>query len=93
MRQSRRTTERTWNLQDAKARLSELVDRAMMGEPQVVLRRGEAAAVLISYREFQSTEQPRESLYSFFQNSPLRGLDIDLSRAPDTIDEMRDLDL
>lgn len=31
---------RQWQLQEAKARFSEVVDRAMAGEAQVVTRRG-----------------------------------------------------
>ena len=82
-----------WNLQDAKARLSELVDRAVMGEPQIVLRRGEPAAVVLPYSEYEAERKPRESLFSFFQNSPLYGLDLDLERSPETIQEMRDIKL
>ena len=81
-----------WNLQDAKARLSELVDRAVMGEPQIVLRRGHPAVVVLPYSEYEAKKKPRESLFSFLQNSPLRDVELDLSRAPDTIDQMRELD-
>ena len=40
---------RSWNLQDAKARLSEVVDRALLGEPQVILRRGEPAVIVLPF--------------------------------------------
>ncbi len=42
-----------WALQDAKNKLSEVVDAASRGEPQVVTRRGIETAVIISYREYQ----------------------------------------
>ncbi len=42
-----------WALQDAKNKLSEVVDAAGRGEPQVVTRRGVEAAVVISYREYE----------------------------------------
>jgi antitoxin Phd len=92
MAMKRRRDPEMWNLQDAKARLSELVDRAAMGEAQIVLRRGQPAAVILPYGEYEAAKKPRESLFSFFQNSPLRGVELDLSRAPDTIDQMRKLD-
>ncbi len=41
-----------WQLQDAKARFSELVDRAVADGPQVVTRRGEAAVVVVSVAEW-----------------------------------------
>ncbi|NOT40615.1 MAG: type II toxin-antitoxin system Phd/YefM family antitoxin [Alphaproteobacteria bacterium] len=44
--------ERVWQLQDAKNKLSELVERAAEGEPQVVTKRGKRAAVLVSAAEY-----------------------------------------
>ena len=82
--------DRKWNLQDAKARLSELVDRARLGEAQVILRRGEPAAVVIAYEAYKPTEQPAQSVLSFFQNSPLKGLDFEMPRV---LEPMRDLEL
>jgi antitoxin Phd len=82
-----------WSRQDAKARLSELVDRCIAGEPQIILRRGQPAAVLVSHSEYERHSAPRESLISFLQRSPLRGIDLDFGRLPETIQELRDLDL
>jgi hypothetical protein len=42
--------------------------------------------------ESEVAKTPKESLCSLFQSSPLRGVELDLSRARDTIDEMRELD-
>lgn len=44
--------ERVWQLQDAKNKFSELVERAADGEPQVVTKRGKRAAVLVSAEEY-----------------------------------------
>lgn len=44
--------ERVWQLQDAKNKFSELVERAADGEPQVVTKRGKRAAVLVSAAEY-----------------------------------------
>lgn len=44
--------ERIWQLQDAKNKFSELVERAADGEPQVVTKRGKRAAVLVSAAEY-----------------------------------------
>ncbi|HTU70517.1 MAG TPA: type II toxin-antitoxin system Phd/YefM family antitoxin [Candidatus Baltobacteraceae bacterium] len=68
---------RRWNLQDAKARLSELVDRARAGEAQVILRRGEPAAVVIAFSDYEERDGPAQSVLSFFQDSPLKGLDVE----------------
>jgi len=44
--------ERTWQLQEAKARFSEVVERALQGEPQVVTRRGKKAVVVLDWATF-----------------------------------------
>ena len=58
----------TWKLQDAKARFSELVDRAMLHGPQVVTRHGTNAVVVISYNEFVKST-PVQDFKSFLLSS------------------------
>jgi len=43
----------TWPLQDAKNRLSELVDRAKAGIPQIITRRGRQVVVVIGIEDFK----------------------------------------
>lgn len=52
-RGTRSSSGARWALQDAKNKLSEVVDAAARGEPQVVTRRGVETAVVISYREYE----------------------------------------
>ena len=77
-----------WNLQDAKARLSELVDRARLGDAQVILRRGKPAAVVIAYEQFRPQE-PERTLLSFLQSAPLG--DAELELPPREVEPMREL--
>lgn len=65
-----------WNLQDAKARLSELIDLASAGKPQVILRRGAPAAAVIPFSEYEAM-RPRKSLVSFILDSPLIGSELE----------------
>jgi len=44
--------ERVWQLQDAKNKFSELVERASEGEPQIVTKHGKRAAVLVSVEAY-----------------------------------------
>ena len=71
---------KTWTLQDAKARFSELVNRARKEGPQVVARRGEEAVVVLGGQDWHDlTRQGGEKdLVRFFQRSPLADLDPDL---------------
>ena len=48
-----------WKLQDAKARFSELVDRAISDGPQHVTRRGVPAVVVISEKDYLKAERAR----------------------------------
>jgi len=75
---------RTWQLQEAKNRFSEVVDRALDEGPQVVTRRGVAEVVVISLAQFRKLSRPRGSLVEFFARSPLRNVKLDLSRDRDT---------
>jgi prevent-host-death family protein len=43
---------KTWSVQDAKARFSELLDTCLKEGPQVVTRRGSEAAVLVPVEEW-----------------------------------------
>jgi len=74
-----------WPLQDAKNRLSEVVDRAASEGPQTITRRGREAAVLLSAEDFRNLIRGRTGdLVSFFRKSPLAGEPLDFSRSQDT---------
>ena len=62
-------------LQDAEARLSELVRLAAEHEPQEITLRGEPAAVVLSRADYDQLTKPRESLVDFMRRSPLYGAD------------------
>jgi len=55
----------TWPVQDAKAHFSELLNTCIKEGPQLVTRRGEEAAVLVSIAEWKQLHHPvRPSLKS-----------------------------
>jgi antitoxin Phd len=62
---------RLWPVQEARARLSGLIDEVLAGRPQRISRRGKEVAVLISAAEYERLVTPRQSLVEFFRNSPL----------------------
>lgn len=74
----------TWQLQTAKNRLSELVDRAGREGPQVITRHGKEAAVVLSFEAYQALTCPPVGLAEFFAASPLAGLELDVGRPADT---------
>jgi prevent-host-death family protein len=48
---------KTWPVQDAKARFSEMLDACLSEGPQMVTRRGTEAAVLVPMREWRRLHQ------------------------------------
>jgi len=60
MAKLRRRAPTQWALQDAKNRLSEVIDAAARGQPQVVTRRGVKTAVVISYEEYARVTEARQ---------------------------------
>jgi len=72
----------TWQLQEAKNRFSELVERTLSEGPQLVTRRGQDAVVVLSVRDFQRmSEGPSliETLLRAPRGEPLR---VERSREP-----------
>ena len=69
---------RTWQLQEAKARLSEVIKQASKEGPQTITMRGEPTAVVISKDEYERLKHPRGSFVDFMRKSPLYGVDLEL---------------
>lgn len=69
-----------WQLQEAKARLSEIVALCGKKGPQILSVRGTEKAVLISKEDYDRLTQPKESLVEFLKKSPLKGLDLEIER-------------
>lgn len=79
-----------WQLQEAKSRFSEVVDEALSHGPQQITRHGEEVVVILSTKEFRKLTRPKGDIVSFFSRSPLREVNMDLSRSKETA---RGLDL
>lgn len=71
-----------WQLQEAKARLSELVQSARKS-PQEITVRGEPSAVVLSIKEYERLrrgQRRKKSFLDFLRNSPLAGADLEIDR-------------
>ena len=69
-----------WQLQEAKNKLSSLVERAQKEGPQIITKHGKEAVVVMSVEDYKKMSKPKADLVSFLQNSPLHGLEIDITR-------------
>lgn len=61
---------RTWQLQEAKQRLSEVVRRALEDGPQVVTRHGREAVVVVSVEQVAKLGGARPDFKEFFREAP-----------------------
>jgi antitoxin Phd len=59
-----------WQLQDAKARFSELVRKAIKEGPQTVTRHGKDAVVVLSVEQYKKLEGRRPSLLEVLMSGP-----------------------
>ena len=81
----------TWQLQEAKNKFSRVVENALNSGPQIITRRGVEVAIVLSYAEYQRMLASKQRLSEFFRESPLAGVDLDLTR--DTSDARDDVQL
>jgi antitoxin Phd len=82
---------RAWQLQDAKNRLSEVVNEALNHGPQVITKRGVETAVILSYADYRRLQLGQAKLSEFFRESPLVDADLNLDRDPSPL--RADIDL
>lgn len=71
-----------WQLQQAKARFSELVQKALDDGPQTVTRRGKPCVVVLSAEQFELMKRRQISLKDLLAAIPLDGLEIELDKTP-----------
>src|SRR5438309_1406375 len=67
-----RTSVKTWQVQDAKQRFSELVQRALDEGPQLVTRHGKAAVVVLAAEAYDqlSGARSRPDFKDFLASAP-----------------------
>jgi prevent-host-death family protein len=65
----------TWQLQEAKAHLGEIIRLCVQQGPQLLVQ-GKEEAVLISKHDYEKLTGSKPSLWDFMTQSPLKGLDI-----------------
>lgn len=69
-----------WQLQEAKARLSEVVKKAAQEGPQHITLHGEPTAVVLSEADYQRLKKRPQRFVDFIRSSPLKGVELDLTR-------------
>ena len=73
-----------WTVKEAKAKFSEVVDKARTDGPQTVTRNGKTAVVIVSAEEWSRKTHRAGNLAEFFAESPLRESGLEVSRVQDS---------
>jgi len=71
---------RVWQIQEAKNKLSEVLDEAIKHGPQIITKRGVETVIVLSYAEYRKVMLNKKKLSGFFRESPLAEVDLDLRR-------------
>jgi len=77
------TDGEAWTMADAKARFSEVIDRALADGPQTITRNGKRAVIVVASEEWERKTKRRGNLAEFFAASPLRASGMTVERAKD----------
>lgn len=72
----------TWTVAQAKAKLSEVIEKARHQGPQTITKNGKNAVVVVDAALWERTQkQDRQgNIADFLLNSPLRGSDLKVTR-------------
>ena len=63
----------TWTVAEAKAKFSELIDKAKSEGPQKITKHGRTTAVIVSADQWERKSKRKGNLAEFLAASPLRG--------------------
>ena len=72
----------TWTVAEAKAKFSELIDKAKSEGPQKITKHGRTTAVVVAAEEWEHKAERKGNLAEFLAASPLRRSGLKLKRLP-----------
>ncbi|KAF3362494.1 hypothetical protein PHSC3_000967 [Chlamydiales bacterium STE3] len=78
-----RDNKNVWQIQEAKAKFSQLVEDANIKGYQTITKQGEPVAVILSKKEFDKMTQSKTSLLNFFKTAPCQEIELNIQRSKD----------
>jgi prevent-host-death family protein len=76
-------SHQTWTVAEAKAKFSEIIERATSDGPQTITRNGRTTAIVVGADEWQRKTKRVGNLAEFFAESPLRESGLKVRRMKD----------
>ena len=74
----------TWQVQEAKTRFSELLERARSEGPQTITKHGKPSAVVVSVEEYERIKQQKPNVLDVLFNHGPKFDDFEIERDRDT---------
>ena len=71
-----------WTVAEAKAKFSEVIDKAKSEGPQKITKHGRTTAVIVAAEDWERKANRKGNLAEFLAASPLRGSGMRLRRLP-----------
>lgn len=85
---SQRKKHKKWQVQEAKAKFSQLIKETVSSGYQTITKNGEPVAYVVSKEEFELYLKPQKSLLEVFDQCPYPEIDLDIKRSKDTMREI-----
>jgi prevent-host-death family protein len=82
LRRRRAMGTQTWTVAEAKAKFSELIDRAKSEGPQKITKHGRMTAVIVAAEEWERKAGRKDNLAEFLARSPFGRSGLELKRLP-----------
>lgn len=79
---------KTWQLQEAKSKFSQVINMAVSESPQLITRSGKPIAYIISAEEYEKNHKP--SIIELLLSRPHKEIELEIERSKDL---PRDIDL
>lgn len=78
-----KTSKNIWQIQEAKAKFSQVIEDANVKGYQTITKQGEPVAVILSKTEFDKMTQPKASFLNFFKAAPCQEVELNIQRSKD----------
>ena len=82
---SRSNRHKSWQVQEAKARFSELLNETVASGYQTITKNGEPVAYIVSKDEFDRYLQPKRGVLEAIDACPYPDVDLDIERSSDSM--------
>lgn len=85
---NRRKKHKSWQVQEAKAKFSQLINETVSSGYQTITKNGEPVAYIVSKEEFELYLKPQKSLIEVFDDCPYPEIGLDIERSQESIREI-----